>query len=270
MTAIVLTDLTEAKLDGAGVFDRLMVAAKAHLDAEFKKGAIKGPEYAQVYLGQVQSILSTALQFVVASHKSDLEAQLLEQQVLLAQKQVEQADAQIALINKQVLQVQAQTELVQQQKANALLDAANIPKQGQHLDAQTALVNQQKENAVQEKLNLVAQECLLKSQFDNTVATTLRVGKETDLMAQKIVTEKAQTTSLGVDADSVVGRQKGLYLAQTKGFDRDAEQKAASTLLQTWSTQRMTDDGVSANADNMLNDASLGRVVNKLLQGINA
>jgi hypothetical protein len=242
MTAITINDLTESKLDGAGVFDKLMIAAKAHLEAEFKKGAIKGPEYAQVYLGQVQPILSTALQFVVASHKSDLEAQLLTQQVELAKAQVLQIEAQTRLVEQQIVQSQMQTDLIEQQKINA----------------------------VQEEKNLEAQECLLKAQYDNTVATTQRVTKETDLMAQKIVTEKAQTTSIGVDADSVIGRQKALFAAQTAGFQRDAEQKAASTLLQTWSTQRMTDEGVSANADNMLNDASLGRVVTKLLQGIGA
>lgn len=62
MNEITLADLTEGKLLGSGVFDKLMSATKDHLEAEFRKGAIKGAEYSQVYLGQVQQVLSTSVQ----------------------------------------------------------------------------------------------------------------------------------------------------------------------------------------------------------------
>lgn len=299
-----LATLTEAKIDGNGVFDQLMTATKAHLDAEFKKGAIKGAEYAQVYLGQVQAAMSASLQFLAFQSKADLEAALLQKQIDLVSAQIAQAGAQTALINAQIDnaklsdgktlaeidQVKAQTSLIQQQTTNALAEAVNIPKQGLVLDAQAAQTLQQKDNLVAQKeqiaqqtANLVAealnipkqgeqidaQTCLLKSQYDNTVQTTLRVAKETDLMAQKIITEKAQTTSLGVDDNSVLGRQKALYQAQTAGFQRDAEQKAAGLLVQSWSTRRMTDDGVSANTDNKLDDATIGQAVKQMLTGIN-
>ena len=75
---------------------------------------------------------------------------------------------------------------------------------------------------------------------------------------------------MGVDENSVVGRQKLLYKAQTDGFSRDAEQKAAKLLVDSWSTRRATDEGTVADATNMLNDATVGRSVKKLLAGVGA
>ena len=97
-----------------------------------------------------------------------------------------------------------------------------------------------------------------------------RTSAETTLLGQKLNTEKAQTTAAGVDADSVVGRQKALYLAQSNGFLRDAEQKAAKLLVDTWSVRRTTDtNNTSGNSTNQLDDATIGKAITKMLQGIN-
>lgn len=93
---------------------------------------------------------------------------------------------------------------------------------------------------------------------------------EASLLAQKKVTEQAQTSSVGTDDDSVVGRQKALYLAQTNGFQRDAEQKAAKLLVDSWNVRRTTDEGTQANATNMLHDVVVGRAVTKLMDGVKA
>lgn len=368
MTAITLSNLTDGELNGKGIFDQLMVACKAHLEAEFKKGAIKGPEYAQVYLGQVQSVMQTALQFISLQSKIGLEADLLAAQVALANAQLAQTQAQTDLVKQQVanalvekslieakvaqaaaekaqteaqtamigqqqanlvleasniplqglhlkaqtslvdqqlvnaqaekLQTEAQTQLIGQQKANLIveqanmtkqgdqlvaqtaltgqqkknleLEAANIPKQGAQIEAQTTLVTQQKENAAQEKLNLVAQECLLKAQYNNTMQGIQKGIAETSLLAQKTVTEKAQTMAIGVDEDSIIGRQKQLYAKQAAGFDRDSEQKVAKIMIDTWNVRRTTDEGTVADGTNKLNDATIGRAVDKMLVGVGA
>lgn len=368
MTDITLATLTEAKLDGAGVFDVLMKASKAHLDDQFHLGRIKGPEYSQVYLGQLQSVLQTALTFITEQQKINLEAQLLTQQieltkaqvlkaqadvevaqqevetakatVLLTQAQVAKAQQEALLIPAQILQVEAQTRLTNQQADNAVgdldltvantehvraettnlakqgqlidsqiaqsqqqvqnlaIEALNLPKQGALLDAQAGVQGQQKLNLIAEAINipkqgalvdaqtqvqinsaanevlqgkvLVAQECLLRAQFDEAEQNVLQVGAQTSLLNQKLVTEKAQTMALGVDEDSVVGRQKNLYLKQATGFDRDAEQKVAKIFADTWNARRMTDDGVQANSTNLLDDPTVGRAMTKLLAGVNA
>jgi hypothetical protein len=214
MTAITNADLTTKTVGGTGVFDVLMSAAAAHLEAEFAKNRIKGTEYSEVYLGAMTQVLQTATQFLLTKQKADLEAQLLVKQI--------------------------------------------------------ALVEQQRLNAVVENTVLVAQECKLRAEYDLTMANILKANQETALLAQKTASERAQILSLGVDEDSVLGRQKSLYQAQTDGFKRDAEQKAAKVMIDTWNVRRTTDEGTVADGTNMLNDATVGRAVTKLLSGVGA
>ena len=254
--AIEVSTLTEATLEGTGIFDVLMRANKAHLDAEFAKGRIKGSEYATVYLGSLQSVMNTALGFLTQGEKLSLEAQLLEQQILLAQVEVQKAQAELAILQADLARIPAQIAQIESQTALT--------------DAQVALTNEQAANAVVEGTVLQAQKCKLDAEYDVLLIQKLKTSEEQALLAQKRLTEAAQTTALGVDADSVIGRQKGLYVAQTNGFSRDAEQKAADLMAKTWMTRRTTDDGTVADATNMLDDASIGRAINKLLQGVGA
>jgi len=389
MTTIAVADLTQATLDGTGVFDVLMRANKAHLEAEFNKNRIKGAEYSTVYLGSLTQVMQTALQFLLTKEKTDLEAQLLQKQILLAQSQIDKAaseklqiEAQTLLINQQkanlvdelltataqriklaqetlvvtaqktqleaqtanvaaellnipkqgtLLDAQKEVQLQQklnlaadklrvdaqaaqitaetlnvpkqgdvlvaqknqvtQQTANLLAEASNIPKQGLLIDAnkaqaiqqttnlvtqslqieaQTLLITQQKANAIIEGTVLTAQQCKLTAEFDLTMGNVLKAAQETSLLSQKVATERAQVTALGVDDNSVVGRQKLLYQAQTSGFTRDAEQKAAKLMVDTWNVRRTTDEGTVADSTNKLADTFVGRAVDKLLTGVNA
>lgn len=221
VTPITTAQLTDATLAGSGVFDTLMRANKAHLEAEFKAGRIKGADYASVYLSSLQSVLAASVQFLLGRDTATLAA--------------EKTKAEIALV-----------------------------------EAQKSLVDQQLLNAVTENTVLVAQECKLRAEYDATLEQKARTAAETSLINQKLLTERAQTQAVGVDQDSVVGRQKNLYKAQADGFSRDAEQKAADLLIRTWATRRTTDEGTVADATNMLNDATIGRAVNKMLAGISA
>lgn len=218
---ITTAQLTEASLTGTGVFDVLMRAATAHLDDQFTKNRIKGPEYATVYLGIIDQVMQQALTFLLERDKSDLQAQLIQAQVTKTKSEV---------------------ELVKQQTANAIIEGDNLTKQG----------------------------CLLAAQYDLAMENKLKAVAETSLLTQKVITEKAQTIGSGVDADSVVGRQKALYLAQINGFQRDAEQKVAKLLADTWNVRRTTDEGTVADGTNMLNDATVGRAINKALEGVGA
>ena len=204
-----------------GAFDYLMESMKDHLDIEYDKGRIKGSEYAQVYLGSLQSVLQTAVTFLLTKDKADQEAKLIAAQILLAE----------------------------QQKANAIVEGQNLVLQGDVL---------------------VAQKCKLQAEFDNLAVQKLRTEAENALLAQKIVTERAQTQAVGVDADSVLGKQKLLYEAQTTGYTRDSEQKAAQIMVDTWKIRRTTNETTEANATNRLSDDVVGRAVNKLLAGVGA
>ena len=210
MTTLTIAELTQATLAGTGAFDVLMRANKVHLEEEFKAGRIRGPEYATVYLGSLEAVMRTALEFLAQSRQS-------------------------TLIDQQVTNLQAQ--------------ALNIPKEG---------------------LVLTAQKCKLDAEFDLLVVEKTKALSENDLLGKKILTETAQTTALGVDENSVIGKQKALYAAQTSGFARDAEQKAAKLMTDTWNVRRTTDEATVADNTNLLNDVAIGRAITKLLAGVGA
>lgn len=242
-------ELTEVEVTGSGVFDVLMQATKAHLQEEYSKGRIKGPEYSTVYLGAIQSVMDRALEFLLTREKVEMENQLIQAQILNAQTERDKILAEIQLVNAQV--------------TNAAADKLRI-------DAQTALLEQQALNAATENTLLVAQECKLRAEYDLIMEQKLKTIAETALLSQKKVTEAAQTTAMGVDEDSVIGKQKALYTAQTGGYQRDAEQKAAKLLVDSWNVRRTTDEGTSANTTNQLDDATVGRAISKLLTGVGA
>lgn len=211
---VTIEGFTQAKVDGNGIFDVLMQAAKGHLEQEYAKSRIKGPEYSQVYLGTMTQVLTTALQYT-------LQAELTSEKI--------------------------KTEGLQQQ-----------------------LLTQQVLNAEVEGRVLEATVCKLKAEFDLLQEQKLKTITETGLLAQKTATERAQTVEAGVDDNSVIGKQRKLYQAQADGFQRDAEQKTAKLLVDSWNVRRTTDEGTTANTTNKLDDATVGRAVNKLLTGVNA
>lgn len=284
MTDIVLADLSQTTIEGSGVFDVLMRATKTHLEQEFSKNRIKGSEYATVYLGSVESVMRTSLDFLMQRQRVALEAELMAQQVLVAKAEVLKANAQVqvalaevdktrlevelltlnkAKIPAEIAHLQAQTLLVGQQKINLVTDEL-------HKQAQILLTEQQTTNAAKEEAVLIAQECKLRAEFDLLMLQKDKSNAETSLLNQKVMTERAQVSAVGVDGSSVVGKQKALYEAQAIGFTRDAEQKAAKLLADTWNVRRTTDEGTSANGTNLLDDSSVGRAMSKLLAGIGA
>lgn len=151
-----------------------------------------------------------------------------------------------------------------------LLQKDKYAREADLIQAQIDLIRQQIVNAEVENRVLEATVCKLKAEYDLLLEQRLKTTEETGLLAQKKVTERAQTVEAGVDEGSVIGKQKALYGAQTEGFKRDAEQKAAKLMVDSWSVRRTTDEGTVADSTNMLNDATVGRAVNKLLAGVNA
>lgn len=274
---IKVSDLTEATLVGDGVFDILMRATKAHLDEEYTKNRIKGPEYATVYLGSLNSVMDKALQFLLNKQKSQLEAELIGAQIRQTEAQVTLTIAQAELARQQKLNAENEWLLLAEQRAKLVAETGLIGQQEANLVAtlpqiveQTKLTEQQRLNAITEELMMHKQICKLEAEYDLTMEQKVKVSTETDLLGQKIQTEKAQTTGVGVAEDSVIGKQKKLYHAQADGFQRDAELKVAKVMVDSWNTRRMTDEGTVADGVNRLNDTNVGRAVNKLLTGVNA
>ena len=115
------TNPQDPKWEGTGIFDVIIKAANENIKIQHKTSRITGAEYAEVYLGTMQTAISEAMKLVL-------------QNDTLA-KEIELKEAQIAKINadKELINAQLLAYPVQQAKDNEVKDA-NI-----------ALLNRQKE-----------------------------------------------------------------------------------------------------------------------------
>jgi hypothetical protein len=118
----------------------------------------------------------------------------------------------------------------------------------------------------QEKTNreiqVLEKELLLRDQ------QVTRTNKEIEVLEQKRLTELAQVESTGVDADSIIGRQKALYEAQTLGFGQEAKHKAAQLMISTYNIRRTTAEDEPANEENKLMDEFIGAAVGEMFESV--
>ena len=91
----------DPKWDGTGVFDIIMKAANENIKIQNQTSRITGAEYAEVYLGTMQSAISEAMKFVL---QNDTLAKELE----LKQAQIAKINAERDLVNAQIAAFGAQ------------------------------------------------------------------------------------------------------------------------------------------------------------------
>ena len=104
MVDIQITDVTTGAISGTGVFDKLMASIKVQIQEEYDAGRIKGSDYATVYLGALQSVLSQSMEFV-------LRERLVEAQIDDVVKGIEIKDMQkqIAYVERVIKDKEATT-----------------------------------------------------------------------------------------------------------------------------------------------------------------
>ena len=137
---------------------------------------------------------------------------------------------------------------------------------------QAATLAAQYEKIALEKQILELQLAQLEQQTLLIQSQILTDAAQRALIEQKTVTEVAQTqdnptSNVSAGYSGVVGKQNALYAAQTTGFTRDAEQKAAKLALDILATQLSTDDSMTVKNTNM-HPAAIGALVQKLATGI--
>ena len=280
---VTIETLTQGTKEGSGTFDHIMRAVAVHVQGEFDANRIRGPEYSQVFLSSLNTAMDQAIRFILEKNN----AELLCKQIELADKQIEKTAADILLVEAQIAKMEFERDLTEQQVLNLkaellrtnaqtdqiLAENLNIPKQGELLDQQVLSQKAQILNIEAETLNvpkqgavLDAQECKLRADYDLVLEQIKRTVEETAVMAQKKITEQAQTNGTVADANSVVGRQKALLVAQTEGFDRDAEQKAAGVAADLLSVEAGI--SVGASVGEAMNYEAMISIFDKLRQGI--
>lgn len=66
---------------GSGVFDKLMHAINGNILVQYESGRIKGPEYAQVYLGSMQTAVVEAMKFMLTKDQIAKDLDLKQAQI---------------------------------------------------------------------------------------------------------------------------------------------------------------------------------------------
>jgi len=98
-------------------------------------------------------------------------------------------------------------------------------------------------------------------EIENLVSGTNKLIAEINLLDARTATEKEQ-----VGQDGVIERQRALYKAQTDGFIRDAEQKLAKIMVDSWSVRKTADVGELTPSG--LRDSDIQKVIGKAAAGI--
>ena len=90
MADIIIDDITN--VNSTGIFDRLMAAVNDHIDTQYQNNRITGSDYANVYLGSIQSVLQAAVQYNLQEQLTEAQIDLAIADNLLKAKQLEIAE----------------------------------------------------------------------------------------------------------------------------------------------------------------------------------
>jgi hypothetical protein len=81
MASVKLADLTTeivTPTEGTGIFDILLEKMEKRIQEQYEAGRITGSDFATVYLGTVQSVLQSSIQFLLNKDKAAMDAAIAE------------------------------------------------------------------------------------------------------------------------------------------------------------------------------------------------
>jgi hypothetical protein len=255
-----VSELTSGAVAGDGVFDRMMSALNAHIEAQYLKGVIAQSDVAKIYVAAIETVFPQAAQFLLTSQQAYWQAKLV--------------------------QVQAQNAWLERARLNAEIQTARLVAYKAQADAFTSQVNASTAAATfaNAKMNLVAtlqqinsQEIIeAKNQADYDASyvqthTTLPDGtvpggmfeKDMALKTSQILTQtkqqllldaqsnvqRAQTYNTNTDGSSVlgiIGVQKDLYNQQIQSYVQDGKNKGVKLVADLWTSAKALDDSVQS------------------------
>ena len=187
-------------------------------------------------------------------------------EVELLQAQTDNAQSQIALTEAQVIKITEENKVIPYTIERIQAEIANMTRQSDILEKELEI--KISSLALQDKQLLLADAELevRKLELEVKRAEVESAQAQAQLYAAKVLTENAQTMD-AAHPNSVLGSNIAVLRAQAAGYARDAEQKAAKILVDAWNVQRNTDEGIKANANNLLYDTSIGKAVSAMLRG---
>lgn len=225
------------------------------------------------------------------------EVELNAQKILLMEQEIEKMIAEVEIAREQLVKLAAEIRLIDQQILNAEQEVLKSKQEIELLIEETAasaaktdftITKREKTYIVEGQMQadyiatvaqtqLVEQQKVLSVKQEHTIdLSDAKLEREERLLEIKGWTEAAQTQEFillddggkaFVSDNSIIGKQRRLYQAQTDGFQRDAEQKLAKIVADSYSVQRSTDEGLAPPTT--LNEASTNIIMHRAGQGIN-
>lgn len=219
-TQFTLNDITnnESPYEGTGIFDTFMKTMIQVLEDQHQRGRMDGADYAKVFLGISQSVLSESIRYSLEKAKAEKEVDLLISQLESQRKNNEDGgilDKQREKLIEEILLVKAQTasqeESVAASKADTVRRDALNEKELEHRTQETELVETQKSEL---ELNGAVERSLNNKRIEATTADITNNTKKTD--ADVNLTEKQ---ILEMDLNGAT--QRLLQTAQKEKTDAD-------------------------------------------------
>jgi hypothetical protein len=227
MADINVDDITNS--GGTGVFDKLMESISGKIETEYLENRITGSEYAQVYLGGLQSALQQSMQFVMQEQLTEAQIAGVEADNLLKAKQLE-----VAEVERLAKVYEKDTLLVDQHNTN--------------LKQQTLLDTQ--EESEQFKVNNILPAELVQLQKQTDVAERTMAEQEATGLKQRILLDTEEEAKQ-FEVDSILPQQlaklqKDIDVAERSMLEQELTGSKQRVLLDT------EEEGKQYEVDNLL------------------
>lgn len=224
------------------------------------------PENVKVIKNQQDQLIAQTNKVATDTVIAIKQGHLTDAQTCQVKAETNKVNAEVTLkLPEEVQLIQLNQAAITAQTSQVAYTVSNLlPKQVEQLTAQIAGTEAQTEQAV------YTTEHLLPAQLSNTFAQTNNTDAQRELYTQKKSTELCQTVATP-SAGSVMGVQNALMVKQTANYERDAEQKAAKIMIDTWNVRRNQDPDTAEMLEaNRLREADIGIAVAALLAGLSA
>ena len=140
----IVTEGTDLQWKGTGVFDKLMEAVNKNIKIQYDEGKIKGTDYANVYLGSLQTVLQQSIEFILREKLVEAQIEGVKMDNIVKEfeieikvpKELELLNSQVELAGQEVLVKMEQVEQLKAQTAQTVAQTAQAA-------AQTALLSRQ-------------------------------------------------------------------------------------------------------------------------------
>jgi len=233
MADILLTDLTNGAIatvddeyvwQGTGIFDKLMEAVNSNVKVEYDNGRIVGEQYANVYLGGMQSVIAQSVQYVLQEKQTEAQIDLVNQQTLteterttlvreqaesedknnmvdgMIDNQIEKLKADVLIAQENILLAKAQLALAKS-KAIADIDKTYGYNYSLDTDGNISIIDSSDNGKLDAEISLLKQQIL--TEINNT-----------ELVKEKTESEAVQNESDGILENQIEKLKADVVIAQ--------------------------------------------------------